>query len=110
MAFPCAVWGNVSAVSPDSPNPNLCLIASSSKPDILDLCFFIGLPTTDSRGSEELGSYETFDSSAGGVERTEDSGGVVPVVGEFEAGDFLVAGDPAFTGSEECCRFSYEIY
>ena len=108
MASPCVIGGRVSAVTPDRPNPNLCLMASSSNPEILDLCLFIGLPTTDSRGNEGLRSYEALLSSAGGVERTEDSGGVVPLVGVLEAGDFLVAGDPAFTGSEECCRFNYE--
>ena len=74
---------------------------------MLDLCFFIGLPTTDSRGSDGVGSYEALLRSVGGVARTESFGGVVPAVGVFEAGDFRVAGDPAFTGSEECCRFSY---
>lgn len=46
-------------------------------------------------------------SNVGGVERIEAFGGVVPAVGVLEAGDFRVAGDPAFRGSEECCRFSY---
>ncbi len=45
-------------------------------------------------------------SNVGGVERIEAFGGVVPAVGVLEAGDFRVAGDPAFRGSEECCRFS----
>ena len=110
MTFPCLIDGSASAVTPDSPNPNLCLIVSSSNPERLALCFFIGLPIIDSKGSEGLGSCEALVSSAGGVERIEAFGGVVPAVGVLEAGDFLVAGDSAFTGSEECCRFSYVVY
>lgn len=109
MSFPCSIGGSVSGVTPDNPRPNLCLIPSSSNPDRLALCFFIGLPITDSRGSEVLGSNEALLSNVGGVERIEAFGGVVPAVGVLEAGDFRVAGDPAFTGSEECCRFSYVV-
>jgi len=106
MAFPCSIGGSVSCVTPDNPSPSLCLMASSSSPDRLALCFFIGLPIIESRERVGLGSYEALVSNVGGVERIEAFGGVVPAVGVLEAGDFRVAGDPAFRGSEECCRFS----
>lgn len=81
MNFSCLIDGSASAVTPDSPNPNLCLITSSSIPGRLALCFFIGLPTTDSKGSEGAGSYEALGRSAGGVGRLDAIGGVVPAVG-----------------------------
>lgn len=49
-------------------------------------------------------------SEGGVVARLDTAGGVHPLVGVFDAGDFLVAGAPALRGSAECCRFSWNSH
>lgn len=59
---------------------------------------------TDSSSCGGLSS-ETLGNGVGGVAVT-GNGGVDPLVGVFEAGDFRVTGELSFN-STECCRFSY---
>lgn len=52
-------------------------------------------------------SNAVLGNSDGGVVAELDAcGGVDPLVGVFDAGDFLVVGVPELRGSAECCRFN----
>ena len=105
ISFSCSILPISSPT--ERPNPNLCRVASSSNPERLALCFFSGLPTTESSSCGALSSCETPGNGVGGVAVTwGNNGGVDPLVGVFDAGDFRVAGDLSFN-STECCRFSY---
>ena len=93
----------------ERPSLRRCRIASSSKPDILALARFKGLPIVPlSNALEDPRSNLAFGSSAGGVvARFDACGGVESAVGVFDAGDLRVAGILEFGGSAECWRFSW---
>lgn len=95
-------------MSADKPSPSLCLVTSSSTPEILALARFIGLPMLLSSDGGCI--YEVLGSSEGGLESSTDVlGGVDPAVGVLDAGDLRVAVKPAIKGSAECCRFNCQF-
>ena len=100
IAFSCSIRPITSTPLPPiipSPKPSLCRADSSSSPGRLARCFFSGLPMMDS--SRSLGALRSCGAlvvnRVGGVTALLDtSGGVDPLVGVFDAGDFRVTTDP----------------